>query len=192
MAQQKDRQAEPVLRIVVGGRVFLQQPTTFEQDLFVMDQAEIAGLGSVAKDLTPDEKDITAVAKAVVLRAYRSGALFLLLAALMVEEGEEWSQETARANAEFFRRISDPEDKKALQPALAGAVLAFFESGADFSGISPEFTAPDLTLDVTPKKTGIRPPRLDPAAAGALFDSMSGSPSSVKSLSRGASPRKRS
>ncbi|MBA3684605.1 MAG: hypothetical protein H0W72_05120 [Planctomycetes bacterium] len=188
MAQQMDKEA--VLRIVIGGRVFSQQPTTFEQDLFVMDQAEIAGLGSVAMDLTPDEKDITAVAKAVVLRAYRSGALFLLLAALLVEEGTEWSQETAKANAEFFRHISDPADKRALQPALAGAVLAFFESGADFSAISHEFTAPQDGVEVTPKKTGIRPPRLVPAAAGALFDSLSGSPSSVKSPSRGASRRK--
>lgn len=119
----------------VAGRIFYPvQDTTFEQDLYVMDIVKSSGLDEVEVKL--DGKNLDKSAEEMVLRAYRTGNLFRLLAGIVVEKDEAWSVEKAEENAGFFRTLSSNQDKKALHGAIIGAVLSFFMSGLGSSEIS--------------------------------------------------------
>lgn len=120
------------IEIVVEGRTFVQEPPTFEQEMYIMDQVMESGLDQIGKDLKlTDSDDLTRPVKLMITHAYRSGKLFHLLGALVTELGTEWTPEQAERNAALFRNTRDPSSKKALHPALVGSIIAFFESAAN-------------------------------------------------------------
>lgn len=119
------------ITMVIEGRTFVQDVPTFEQELYIMDRATACGLTSFkGLAFNPDKDDLEEVVKQMIVTAYRSGEIFRLIGAMVTEEGTEWSVEQAEASADLFRKTRDPEAKRLLQPALVGAIIAFFESAA--------------------------------------------------------------
>ncbi len=119
------------VQLVVEGRTFVQEHPTFEQEMRIHELAVRAGLTDL-KGLAfdPETDDIQKPLHEMIVRAYQSGVLFQLMASLVTEEGKDWTVDAANEWAELFRTTRDPESKKNLQPALVGAVVAFFESAA--------------------------------------------------------------
>ncbi len=151
------------IAIKVDGRTFVQEPPTFEQEMYIMDTVVETGIDripSLQLDSSSDKPDLEAVAKHMIVRAYRSGALFRLMASLVVEEGTEWSKEACEEIADLFRTTRDVEAKKQLQPALVGAIFAFFESAGD-SDLTSRISSDDLAelhgpVDIKPTLTPVQ------------------------------------
>lgn len=148
--------------LTVGGRTFHPaQATTFEQDLYVLSYIRDAGL-----DLFPDRREVTEaelqeLATDLVVRVFRQGSLFHLLAGILVEDGAGWSLEAAEKNAGFFATLTDAEGKKALNRSLVGLVLGFFIDEDGSSKISLKSSPPS----VTPRAARRRAARAGSAAA---------------------------
>lgn len=180
---------ETGITIVVEGRVFVQEVPSFEQELYIMDQCIAAGLveqGSLKLDAS---QNLPLAVQQMLIRAYRSGALFRLMAALITEQGTEWTQEQALLNADFFRKVRDPESKKALQTALVGAILAFFESAVS-SDLTSHISLDDIRSGQLDGVT--LTPRLSEKDAAAVFASGSMPSRSEKSPITTGSTRKSS
>lgn len=178
------------LVLTIQGRKFLQESPTFEQELYIMQQVMDAGLDQATLTLDPSGDDLEPKVKRLILQAYKSGILFKLMAALVVEEGRDWTPELAEEQARLFASVRDPEDKKQLQPALVGGLLAFFESSVN-SGETFLPSSVDDEIDeisVQPKTK----PVLTPNAAAEVFRTGTMKPSSAKSPSSSGSPRKSS
>lgn len=134
-----------VEKVTLDGRTFRPAfQTTFEQDFYLMDRVATAGLDKMVDGLKPDA-DLEEFSRDLLLKAYRSGKLFEILAGVMIEEDSPlgWMVEEAEANAEFFRNLSDPDDKVALQGVLVGVILGFFVNA-------------DGSLTTSPKPSGRR------------------------------------
>ncbi len=121
-------------KIVIANRTFHPATkTTFNQDLYVLELIE----GAEVEALTKATKDnLEDAALKVLTRATKSGKLFLLLAALIVEEGTKWTVESSKANAEFFGNLDEPADKEQLHGAIVGVLLSFFVNAEAFSKTS--------------------------------------------------------
>lgn len=129
-----------VEKVVIGGRAYVPSvQTTFEQDFYVMDRVSAAGLDKIVEGLKPDG-DLEEFSRELILKTYRSGKMFEILAGIMVEEDlvGGWSPEEAEVTAEFFRTLTDPEDKRALQGVLVGVILGFFVNADGSLQISPK------------------------------------------------------
>lgn len=173
---------EAEIRFLIEGRTFIQDAPTFEQELYIMDKATDAGFTD-AGGLALDAKgNMPLLARQMLMRAYKSGHLYHLMAALLNEEGVEWSEEEAEKNSAFFRKVKDPESKANLQVALAASVVAFFESAVtsgEISNISSAVAAEPLDvsgLRVQPKR---KP--MNSLEAEALFHSVNTNPLSEAS-----------
>lgn len=129
-------------KVEIGGRTFVPSvQTTFEQDFYVMDRVSAAGLDKVVEGLRPDG-NLEDFSKELILKTYRSGKMFEILAGIMVEEDlvGGWSPEEAEVAAEFFRTLTDPKDKQALQGVLVGVILGFFVNADGSLQISQKFS----------------------------------------------------
>lgn len=116
--------------VVIGGRKFRQATDmTFEQELYVMSVVTEAGLIDLKTDGTASEAGLTETVMSVIVKAYSSGKLMILLASLLQEEGTDWSIPMVEANAVWFSSLKDRESKDALLQVMTMALLAFFESG---------------------------------------------------------------
>lgn len=164
---------------VVEGRRFVQEPTSMDQDNYIMKQSMQAGLDEAQLALAASGDDLERGVKLLLVKAYESGALFRLLAGILIEEGEEWTPQSADANADFFRKSRDPEAKRNLYPAMVGAIIGFFENGDGLSrtSLGSLVAADDPEISVVPKR------RISPDEAVALFSSPSGKSSSENSSS---------
>lgn len=114
-----------LMRIEVGDRVFVPaKDLTFEQDMYLMGIATDAGLG-------PDvikQADVSKNAQKVIVSAYRSGKMFLLIAAALVEEGKEdvqWTPAVAEEIAHFLSQTKDKDAKAKLNQVMVGLLLSF-------------------------------------------------------------------
>lgn len=183
------------ITLVVDGRTFVQEPPTFEQEMYILDCVVETGIDKIPELQvvgTEEEPDLEQVAKQMIIRAYRSGALFKLMGSLVVEEGEEWSEALALEQAEIFRTTRDPEAKKQLQPALVGAVLAFFESGVRSVESSLISLVPNESKSDSRSKH-VDVPSLTPEQAEAVFRTGSmRSPSSKSPITTGSTPSRSS
>lgn len=116
--------------IVIEGRTFRGSvSTTFEQDIYIMQVLEEAGLSDLASTFDITKDDIGDIQSRVIIKAFSSGKLFDLLAASLEEEGVKWTVHRAKENAKFFANIRKTEDKKNLRGSIVGVVLGFFVSG---------------------------------------------------------------
>jgi len=130
----------PEQPLVIGERTFRlvdKNHTTFDQDLYVLDNIEQAQLDIAFEETVTMEK-MTNLSKKLLLRAWRSGHLWKVLAGVLIEENIPWTVEGAEANAVFFGNLTKQVDKEALQNALATVVVGFFASGASDFTISPK------------------------------------------------------
>lgn len=110
-----------MFRPVVGG--------TFEHDIYVEQAVIRCGLDEIVKDPdeTPDE-----FANRILREAMEGDALFTILAALVMPDGKDasqWTPDMARETAEFFKRVTAPEDKAVLRGCFASMLSGFFVSG---------------------------------------------------------------
>lgn len=120
--------------MVLEGRKFIPvEDTTFEQDLWIMAHVRNAHLIDIR--LT-EVTAMTDLAEDVLMRAYTSGKLFLILAGILTEEDKVWSPDEAVKNATFFSQLKDQESKTNLQAAVVGVLARFFLSAAASLGIS--------------------------------------------------------
>lgn len=204
-------QVNPKLTLDIEGRIFIQEDPTFEQEMYIMEQAKLTGLmdiGDLRAALQSDnpnreiEKIIPAV-RDMIVRGYQSGRLFHLMAALMTEDGTEWTPESAEANAKFFAKVRDPDSKRRLQPALAASVMAFFESAATFDATSLiSFDETEPVHGVIVKRKPLSPEQAAAAfRSGTLKSPSANSPSTIELTSvsssvgrsaKGSLPSKRS
>jgi hypothetical protein len=118
------------LEVTLGGKLFRTTPdTTFEQDMFVMDEIQAVGFEHIKEELHKDG-EMTDKTAGILIRAYKSGHLFRLLSGTLVEVGKEWNPEDAKLNAGFFARLKDRESKETLQRQLLGIILSFLYAGS--------------------------------------------------------------
>lgn len=116
--------------VTVAGRKFnAVTNTTFKQDMLIMQILHEAGLRELAEKFDVLKDDLGAVAENVIIAAYKSGKLFELLGAVMIEEGQPWTTESAKTNSEFFANLTSSEDKQALKGSIVAVILGFFVSG---------------------------------------------------------------
>jgi hypothetical protein len=160
------------IELVVEGRTFVQEPPTFEQEMYIMQRVMESGFDQPAKTLglDPETNDLSRSVKLLIVHAYKSGVLFDLLGALVVEKGTEWSPESAAANGKLFKNTRDQEAKNQLHPALVAAVTAFFLSANSLETTSPTYLddsgeSSRLNGSVTIK------PKVEPKTADRLFSS---------------------
>jgi hypothetical protein len=136
-----------MLVVAVAGRRFhVTGETTFEQDIYIMQLLEETGLQSLAQNFDITKDDVGAISSKVIITAYASGKLFLLLAAVMEEVGTVWSKEQAVANGEFFSKLKRSEDKEALKGSIVSVILSFFVSGLLSSNNSQRLSAVRLEM----------------------------------------------
>lgn len=134
----KDDLTDPVA-FSIGDRTFVMEDNPSpEQDFYIMEKIERMGLF----DIQPEQiagKRMDRETKRVLMEAYRSGQLFNLLGAVMVEKGVEWSEENGEENAELFRTTRDPEARKFILRNATFVLMSFFASGLTSSVTSPSF-----------------------------------------------------
>lgn len=138
--------------IELGGRIFAPTPDdeiVFEQFAYIQTAAHEAGLGTelmeayqpfVEELQNPDAPELddaalAAISEKVVMRAFQDRAYLKVLAGVLVEEGSEWTLESAKANEEFFRRLKGQDIRK-MHSVLTMATIGFFTSGLKSLGTS--------------------------------------------------------
>jgi hypothetical protein len=114
-----------------------------------MDLMNAAGILLPGDTLDPEVALRTHVQNAT-LRIISSGRALPLLAALMIEEGDEdWDEKKAMEVLMLFKKEKNPLVKGELMENLAPSVSAFFINAIRSSGLSLN-SFPDLkTLDLT-------------------------------------------
>ena len=127
------------IELVVEGRTFIQEPPTFEQEMYILQQVVESGFDQPIENLGLDPKtmNITSATKRLIVHAYKSGVLFDLLGALVTENGQEWTPERAKEIGRLFKQTRDEEAKRQLHPALVAAISAFFVSASSSETTSP-------------------------------------------------------
>jgi hypothetical protein len=118
------------------GRIFkITEATSSRQDMWVMTRLDKAGLETIAaKYNSPDKLDEMAVK--CVEAAYENGTLYEILAGILVEDGVKWTQDRARANAEYFSDLTNKEDKAEIQGPIVSILMLYFASGLASTGTS--------------------------------------------------------
>ena len=112
-----------------------------------------SGLQKLAAEFDISKDDISDVSQKVIVTAFNHGRLFELVAASVEEVGKPWTIESAKANATFFSKLTDPKDKASLKTSIVAVILGFFVSGllssknSKFSstiarGVHLEYTGP--------------------------------------------------
>lgn len=115
----------------VAGRKFRPSTeTTFEQDLYIGGMLKEAGLVKMAAGFDMGKDEVSDVAMDIITTAFKSGKLFEILGAMMIEENVPWTIESAQKNAHFFSQIRSTAEKQKLHGVIVGVILAFFVSGA--------------------------------------------------------------
>jgi hypothetical protein len=136
----------------IAGRTFqVVEDTTFAQDIYMMDRVSRAKIDAIPRDTTATTAELTEAGKEIILKAYRSGVLFELLAGMLIGAGEKWSPEVAMQNAAFFASVTDMESKKIMQGSLVGMILGFFLNADELTGTSRKSSS---------KKRGSKEPTL--------------------------------
>jgi len=160
------------IELVVDGRTFVQEPPTFEQEMYIMQLVVESGLDQphIKLGIDPKTDDLERPVKELIVNAYKSGNIFKLLGAMVTEKGTEWSREQAERSAELFRKTRDAEGKKQLHPALVGAIVAFFESAKSLETTSPISSVED-GVSLRPRERTRTEPSLTPSQADQVFRS---------------------
>jgi hypothetical protein len=166
--------------IEVAGRRFVPcSETTYEQDMYVMKILRDAGLAQMTDGFDPVKDDLSEAAQDLIVRAFSSGKLFMLLAATLEEEGHEWTMADAERNGLFFSRLKKLPDKEALRGSIVGILTGFLISGVLSSRISGRSS---LDVALTPAQLNDVAKSFTSSEAPADATSENGTTSSVSSL----------
>ena len=123
-----DKEAPLVLKFSAGRTFRPAESTTFEHDIWMMQEVRAAGLGDV-----PLQQIDGAVIGAVLQRVLASGRTMHLLAGSLVEDGVAWSPTAAAEAARYFAGLTDPADKQLLHAHLVEILALFFVSAGRLS-----------------------------------------------------------
>lgn len=105
-----------------------------EQDMYFMDLVDQVGLDNLSEDQLWNS-NLDKAARSLLLKAYRSGHLWLMLGTAMVEKGAEtdWTPEVAEEVGEVFRRVTDPKARETLEKNMVVMIMDFFVSALSSS-----------------------------------------------------------
>lgn len=126
-----DQEAPLVLKFSAGRTFRPAENTTFEHDLWMMQEVNAAGLGEL-----PSDRKGKAVIAAVLHKVIASGRTMHLLAGSLIEDDVPWSPAAASEAAHFFSNLTDPADKQLLHAHLVEILALFFVSAGRRSGTS--------------------------------------------------------
>lgn len=176
--------------LTIAGRKFrVTTATTFEQDLFILSHMNESKLSEIARGFDPATDDVSQFAESVIVKAFQTGKIFLLLAGSLVEEGVEWTVEGAEQTAKFFSTLTDARDKQALHSSIMGILLSFFLKGESSVTISPKSFAGKRTNPAT-HGAGPRSSRASQSRSEGLRDGILVSGTASSAISRPTTPRK--
>jgi len=147
---------------------------TFAHHVYLEEVMAGAGLDDPAQFMSRDAVP-RANAKALMLALYRSDRTFDWLAGVLVEVGQQWTKQSAVANAQRFARATSKASITALQQLVAESLVGFFVAGLGSFGISPS-SIPSPAAAESPTSS-------DPStsSAAAPSDAEHGTPSSADS-----------
>ncbi len=116
--------------VELSGRTFQPYASfSFEQDLYLVNLANEAGLMKFGDAVPEVQENWEKFGEQLVMTAFKSGNLFLLLGGTYQEGDNPWSIERSMAQAKFFAGLSDKEDKERLSKAIVSVLFSFFTSG---------------------------------------------------------------
>lgn len=114
-------------KITLGSRVFwVQEEGTIEHDLWTMKIIRDKGLDKLTLDAAESSE---AFVQRVLSMILETGALFTILAAGLVPDGQPWTPEGAEEVAGFLKDLREPEDKKLMQHLVVSVLIGFFAAG---------------------------------------------------------------
>jgi hypothetical protein len=127
--------------ITINGRQFhgVSQELSAAQDDYLIGQLRLAG----ALNLLLDEKNPAATSEALLTQIMVSGRAAHILAGCLTEQGKQWTFEEATRNAAAFSAVTNLEDKRAMNTAIVGFVVGFFQFARAFAAISPKSSLPN-------------------------------------------------
>lgn len=183
--------------ILLGGRTWLPIRTvTFELERLRVDVIRRAGIAGLFPDLRRGG-DPDALSALVLTTAFAHGALFDLLAHLLVEEGVEylpWSKALAADRAQFFASLAAPEDHQTIESTILLLVLDFFLKASVSMPISLKSLVVDGIREMESARSEAQRSRLpntpraaDNSSSAGTTTSDAGTPLSEPSLGSGAS-----
>ena len=116
------------LEITIGARKFVgsSESLTMDRDSYILGNLRLAGSVELLEDLNAGRPPREELAHDLLTRILLSGQSNKILAGCLCEEGKAWSRKTADENAEYFDRVSDPDQKVALRQALVSVIVGFF------------------------------------------------------------------
>jgi hypothetical protein len=121
----------------IGGRKFTTiLVSTAEHDFWTMRHVREAKLDNLfkGKDETPE-----AFCERLLNEVIASGKAFLLLGAMLIEEGkrdEDWTPDMGESTAAFLSKLTAPADKFKVQTLVIGTLVTFFRKGLGYSNYS--------------------------------------------------------
>lgn len=142
---------EGLVPVVIEGRTFvLQTDPSFGQDMYMHDLVNRMGLDEIDVTRFKDGR-LDHEVKKLVIESYRTGDMFNLLGAVLVEKGKEleWTEETAEENGELFKKARG-EAKQILERDAAFLLLSFFTEGLSSMKTSPSFSLESAGNEETP------------------------------------------
>jgi hypothetical protein len=123
----------------IAGRTFRRSDSTqIDQDAYVMKRMREAGLVKMWDGFNPKTDTLSQLIEAIIFDAFERGVLWEILGGILVEDGIEWTRAIALANANTFRRVTDPIEKEALFANIADVLIDFLGNAAAWSATSPE------------------------------------------------------
>ncbi len=150
--QEQELEADRMEPLVIGDRTFHlveEDDLVFEQYGFLQKACSDAGMiHELEQTLAPRVKAIQSgeefseaeereMGERILMRAFEGRAYLDVLAGILVEEGQEWTIDYARANREFFAGMKGKENIRRLHHVIIFAILSFFVSGPASTQTSP-------------------------------------------------------
>lgn len=168
--------------IVLDGHTWrLVTAPTFEHQHLRVKAVQRAGVAALFPAYDVIDGDADALAATVIDVAFTNGALFDLLAHMLIEDGAAWSPAIARANALRLAALTDSADHGTLTQNILFILLDFFLSLAVSTPILLRSLIPRGEAGAAPSRRNTRPP-----AASAVTSTLDrGTMSSVPSPDSG-------
>lgn len=117
--------------LTIAGRTFRPaMDMTFEHDLWTLKQLRASGIDKAIRTWDPMQEEMPEFISELLVAGYETGTLWRIFAAILQEDGVPWTPTSAEQTADFFRTLTDPAGKKALQGSLIGVLFAFFLSSS--------------------------------------------------------------
>lgn len=141
-------------KFTIGGRTFYYDTPTFEQEMCIYATAQESGYANLDGIALDDTSGLLPeAAQQMLVKAYRSGKLYTLMAVLATEDGVEWSEDRIPEIEKLFRTTRDAEVKNRLIDFTGKAIVYFFGSAVNSELISRTASGSPTAVSKSPKPT---------------------------------------